>query len=178
MVYATLSSKMVDLFRSMIGNELVSYECAIQNNEIYGNLRINTTGGAVEVVNEVQELPFFDGCEDLSCFRCYKAPTDKPFVPFCDELVSVIPVSDKISGIEIVRDVVRVNGYKYEIAFDMAIIIKCQTRTIIFSRGWHFSEVISVLSDAAEVYPVANIVSDWENDGDNHVTVDRTIMPI
>ena len=50
MVYATLSGKMVDLLRSMIGNELVSYECAVQNNEIYGNLRINTSGGAVEVV--------------------------------------------------------------------------------------------------------------------------------
>lgn len=178
MVYATLSGKMVDLLRSMIGNELVSYECAVQNNEIYGNLRINTSGGAVEVVNEVQELPFFDGCEDISFFRCCEAPTDKPFVSFCDEPVSVVPVSDKISEIEIVRDVVRVNDGNYEIAFDMAIIIKCQTRTIIFSRGWHFSEVISVMSDTAEVYPVANVVSDWENDGDNQVTVDRTIMPI
>ena len=68
--------------------------------------------------------------------------------------------------------------HENKVAFDMAIIIKCQTRTIIFSRGWHFSEVISVMSDTAEVYPVANVVSDWENDGDNQVTVDRTIMPI
>ena len=80
MVYATLSSEMLDLLRGMIGNELVSYECAVQNNEIYGNLRINTSGGAVEVVNEVQKLPFFDGCEDISFFRCCEASTDKPNV--------------------------------------------------------------------------------------------------
>ena len=73
MLYATLSDEMLDLLRSMIGNELVSYECAVQNNEIFGNLRINTSGGAVEVVNEVQELPFFDGCEDISFFRCCEA---------------------------------------------------------------------------------------------------------
>ncbi len=178
MVYATLSSEMLDLLRSMIGNEFVSYECAVQNNEIYGNLRINTSGGSVEVINEVQELPFLDGCEELSFFRCCEAISGSVFQPFCVEPASVIPVSERISEIEVVRDIVRVNDGSYEIAFDMAIVIKCQTRMIIFSRSWHFSEVISVKSDIADVYPVASAVSDWENDGDNHVTVDRAIIPV
>ena len=178
MVYATLSSKMVDLLRSMIGNEFLSYECAVQNDEIYGNLRINTSGGSVEVINEVQELPFLDGCEELSFFCCCEANRESGFQPFCVEPVSIIPVSERISGIEVIRDIVCVNNGNYEIAFDMAIVIKCQTRTIIFSRSWHFSEVISVKSDIADVYPVESVVSDWENDGDNHVAVDRVIIPV
>jgi hypothetical protein len=176
MVCVTFSDDMISILRNMVGQTLRGMECAINKGEVYGNLRLITDSCAVEISNAVQACPFFDSVDDLSGFQCTVSDPKQMFKPFCVEPFTRREYDDRILNVEIVRDLVCVNDGEYEIEMDTAIVICCEKRNLVISRGWYFSEVLTVSEDRERVYSVNSVRQDWENDGDNRVTVKRQTL--
>lgn len=176
MVYATLNEEMIKLLRNLKFSDLISYEGAKTHNTFYGNLRINTDKGSIELSNIKKTMPFFDITEDIACFECKVSNPEVKFKPYCIEPFEVFKIDGKIENIEIINDVVDVNDGEYEISFDRAIIFRTNKGDIMFSRDIWFSEVITMNEndDYDTIYPIDDVVETWSNDGDNKVNVIRT----
>ena len=181
MVKAKFSSEMLKLIKEMVGKVFYSYECGtVVLDEVYGNLRINLDNFAIEILNEVNEMPFYDSTEDISYFTCEKKSLSKSFKPYCGETSEKHLINDTILAVYIVDDTISINNGEYDINFDMAIIIETSKHKYMFSRGWFFSEsiVISVDKKLDDVYPVGRVVEDWSDEGDNLVKVVRSIKQL
>ena len=181
MVKAKFSNKMIDILKSMVGNIFSSYEYGdMFPNEAFGNLQINLKDFSVELFNEVQELPFYDLTEDISCFKCIKKSLTELFEPYCKEPSQKYSVNEKILSVFIVDDSISINDGEYDINFDMAVIIETSQHKYIFSRGWFFSETINISIDEKfdDIYPIGKVIEDWSDEGENNVTVVRNIRKL
>ena len=60
--------------------------------------------------------------------------------------------------------------------FDQAIIIRTETKVIMFSRDIWFSEDITISEhdDYNSIFPISQVVDSWSDDGENKVNVIRT----
>ena len=74
------------------------------------------------------------------------------------------------------NDSIYLNDGEFEISFDQAIIIKTETKTIMFSRSAWFSEDISIdeHDDYDSIYPVSDERELFENEDTNKVKITRT----
>lgn len=180
MVYATLNEDMIELLKNLKLSNLISYECAITYNTVYGNLRINTDKYSVELSNIEKEMPFFDITEDIACFECKISDPSIKFKPYCIEPFEVFEIGEKIEDVEVINDVIDVNDGEYEISFDRAIIFRTDKRNIMFSRNIWFSEVITISEnvDYDAIYSIDEVVEAWSNDGENKVNVIRKIRKL
>ena len=177
MIKAKFSSEMLKILKGMVGKDLCSYECGnMVPNEAYGNLRINLNDFAIEILNEVNELPFYDSTEDISYFTCQKKSLRKSFKPYCEEPSEKHLINENVLSVHIIEDNISINDGEYDISFDMAIIIETNKHKYVFSRGWFFSETIDISVDKEfdDVYPISRVVEDWSDEGDNKVNVIRT----
>ncbi|MBQ8248744.1 MAG: hypothetical protein IJY93_02520 [Clostridia bacterium] len=178
MVKAKFSTEMLKIIKSMVGRVFCSYERGnTVSNEAYGNLQINSDNFAIEILNEVKELPFYDSTEDISCFTCKKKALSEHFKPYCEEPSEKHLINEKILAVSIIEDSISINNGEYDVAFDMAIIVETNEHKYTFSRGWFFSETIdiSVDKDFDNIYPISRVVEDWSDEGENKVSVIRTI---
>lgn len=180
MVYATLTGDMIELLKQLKFSNFVSYECGKINNTAYGNLRINTDKGSVELSNIEREIPFFDITEEVACFECKVSDPSTEFKPYCLEPFETFEVSGTIKSIEIINDTINVNDGEYEISFDRAIIIKTENGVIMFSRDIWFSEVITISDNENydSIYPVDEVIDAWSEQGVNKVDVIRTVRKL
>ena len=178
MINAKFSQEMVSIIKDMIGNTFCSFECGdITQNEVYGNFQVNLNDFSVEFLNEAQEIPFYDLIEEVSFFTCKRKKVNDTFVPYCAEPVRKYEINEKVLSVEIVNDCVSVNEGEYEISFDMAIIIKTNRHIYTFSRGWFFSETITISVDKEfdRIYPIEKVIEDWSDSGENRAIVKRTV---
>lgn len=177
MIKAKFSSEMLKIIKSMVGKVFCSYECGnMVPDEAYGNLQINLDDFAIEILNEVKELPFYDSTEDISYFTCEKKSLNESFKPYCEEPSEKHLINENILSVYIIEDSISINGGEYDINFDMAIIIETNKHKYVFSRGWFFSETIDIAVDKEfdDIYPISRVVEDWSDDGENKVNVIRT----
>lgn len=176
MVYATLNDDMLKLLKTLKFSAFISYECAKTHNTTYGNLRINTNKGSIELSNIEREMPFFDITEDVACFECKVSNPAIEFKPYCIEPFEVFKIGGKIKNIEVVNDVIEVNDGEYTISFDRAIIFRTDKINIMFSRDIWFSEVITINEhdDYDSVYSIDEVIEAWSDEGENKVNVIRT----
>lgn len=176
MVYAALNDNMISLLKNLKGAKFISYECAKTYNTAYGNLRINTDKGSLELSNIEKTLPFFDIEEDIACFECKISNPNVEFKPYCIEPFGVFKIGETIESIEIINDIVNVNQGEYQISIDRAIIIKTDKGIIMFSRGIWFSEEIGICEndDYDGKYSIDEVIEVWSNQGENIVSVNRT----
>ena len=72
MVQARFSYEMRNALRNMVGHRFIAYEYGedASPNTAYGNVRLNTDNGDVEIRCEERPLPFFGETEDVACFAC------------------------------------------------------------------------------------------------------------
>ena len=72
------------------------------------------------------------------------------------------------------EDTVHINN-DCEICFSSAVIIRTQMRNYMFYRTYQYNEniFISDSDDYNIVYPIHNVIEDWNNDGENQVSVER-----
>ena len=181
MIRAKFTDEMIEIIRSMIGRCFCTYECGnMVSNEAYGNLQINLDDFAIEFLNEIKELPFFDSTEDISFFTCEKKSLSKKFKPYCEEPTTRHLINENILSVYIVEDCISINGGEYDINFDMAVIIETENHKYIFSRGWFFSETIDISVDEEfdDIYSISKVVEDWADEGENKVNVVRTIKKL
>lgn len=180
MVYATLNEDMVDLLKNLKFSTFISYECEKTFDSAYGNLRINTDKGSIEVTNFEKTMPFFDIEEEIACFECKISEPNTEFKPYCIVPSEIYEIGQNIVGIEIINDFISVNDGEYEISFDRAIIFKTDKEAIMFSRGIWFSEVITISKndDYDNIYSIDEVIEAWSNEGDNKVNVHRSIRQL
>ena len=176
MVNASLNKNMLCLLKKLKSSKFISYECAKNHSSAYGNLRINTDNGSIEITNIEKTMPFFDIEEDVTSFECEISDSYAEFKPYCIEPFEAFEVGEIITGIEIINDEINVNDGEYEISFDQAIIIRTEKQTIMFSRDIWFSEVITIFDNDNydAFFPVEQAIDAWSEDGENDVTVIRT----
>lgn len=177
-VKAKFSSEMLKNIKDMVGKVFFSYECGnMVLDEVYGNIQINLDNFSIEILNETNEMPFYDLMEDISYFTCKKKSLNKSFRPYCGEKSEKHMINDTIMAVYIVDDNISINNGEYDIDFDMAIIIETSKHKYTFSRGWFFSETINISVDKEfdEVYPISKVVEDWSDEGYNQVKVIRNI---
>ena len=177
MVEIRFTQAMKDILRGIKGKQLVSLEYGKDpvDNSIYGNFRLYIDDYAIDVTNEVKPLSFFDGIEDISGFTCCKTEKDVPFKPIAESDCQIIPVEEKITGIEIVTDEIDVNHSEYRICFDTALIIRTTSKILMFTREIWFSEVItfSQHDDYGSVIPIQEVAESWSSEGEYSVEVKR-----
>ncbi len=174
---AKFTNEMIEIIKTIKGKTFCSYDCAKFLDEAYGNIRINLNDFSIEFLNETKETHFWDSFEDISCFSCKKVDINSTFKPYCDEDFQNYSINEKIQQIQIISDTISINNKEYEISFDMAVIINTEKHNYIFSRGWFFGEVISINVDKNydEIYPVKQVIDDWDDDGKNNVAVSRCV---
>ena len=176
MVNASLNKNMLCLLKKLKSSKFISYECAKNHSSAYGNLRINTDNGSIEITNIEKTMPFFDIEEDVTSFECEISDSYAEFKPYCIEPFEAFEVGEIITGIEIINDEINVNDGEYEISFDQAIIIRTEKQTIMFSRDIWFLEVITIFDNDNydEFFSVEQAIEAWSEEGKNDVKVIRT----
>lgn len=178
MVYAVFTDEMRRLLRSMQGKRLLRYEWAEEpysRHEAYGNLRLDLEDGAIEIENLQKPVPVFDIIDDMSCFSCRREKAGTPFAPYCPDPMRSCPVGERVTAIELVRDEVNVDHGAYEVAFDMALILRLERQVLMLARDVWFSESIAILphDDYDRHCPTRKVMESWENE-QYAVTVRRT----
>lgn len=175
---AVINHEMTAMLRELIGQMFLSYDYAsFFEEQVYGNLKINTEKFSIELRNEIEKFPFYDTVEDISCFSCKKRLPEEPFTPYSQgEPIAKKEIHEKIRSVQIVNDTINVNQGEYQCSFDMAVIIHTTEHRYIFSRGWFFGETIDVNVDRRfdDIYSIQQVIDDWSNDGENEVVVKRS----
>lgn len=84
-------------------------------------------------------------------------------------------MGERVTAIELVRDEVNVDHGAYEVAFDMALILRLERQVLMLARDVWFSESIAILphDDYDRHYPTRKVMESWENE-QYAVTVRRT----
>ena len=177
MVKAIMTDEMRSILTGIIGSQLISYETEKEPSfsRVYGNLRINTSVGSIEVSNEEQVFPFFDDSEDMTCFSCVKVDPMIPFEPAVITDTQIIEVNNTITGVDIISDIIDINQGEYQITFDAAIIIHMGNDALMLARDTWFSELITIADndDYDQVFSIDEVKEVWSNDGDYNVSVQR-----
>ena len=176
MIYVTLNNNMEIMLKNIKGSKFISYECGKIFGNVYGNLRINTDKLSVEITNLQRTTPFFDTEEEVAGFKCKLVDGNSTFKPYCEEPFETFDVGETINDVEIINDAICINDGEFEIAFDQAIIIRMETKIIMFSRDIWFSEDITISEhdNYNSIFPISQVVDSWSDDGANKVNVTRT----
>lgn len=182
MLYATFTKEMKGLLRSMVGKTMKSYEgdfCGTKR--VYGVCRIHLGRFSIELQNEVQGMPFFEGEEDIPVFTCRMIGENDPFWPETQgaETLSYM-VDEKIREVDIATDVIRVNTDEYEITIDHALIIKTDRHCYSFYKDWMYGETINIVvtDSEPELYPIEKVKEEWSDQGEDRISVRRTVQPL
>lgn len=180
MIDATLSKNMITILKGFKFSKFISYECGKIFDSAYGNLRINTDKGSIEITNFQRTMPFFNTEEEVTCFECKKVDASTEFKPYCEEPFAIYNVEKEITSIEILNDYININDNEYVISFDQAIIFRIENDVIMFSRDAWFSENITISDndDYNKIFPVDAAIELWSDEGDNQVRIDRTIKKL
>lgn len=177
MIRATMNDEMRSILKGIIGTQLISYETEKDPSfsRVYGNLRINTSAGSIEIANEEQDFPFFDETEDMTCFSCVKANPNIPFEPAVVTDTQVIDVNNTITSVDIISDTIDVNHGEYQITFDAAIVVHMGDEVLMLARDTWFSELITIVDkdDYDQIFSIDDVKEAWSNDGDYDVDVQR-----
>lgn len=183
MINVQFTKQMKERIKSLKGKRFVSYsmddDCFADRS--YCKIRITTDDFCLEIMNEVQAFPFIQGSiddtEEMSCFSCQEKSLGSKYEPYLEGVkYKEIEVNETICEVSIVSDVITIEQEKYDICFDMAIIIKTESHTYTFYRQWYYDEYIFIGKDVDfdSVYSIDDVRTSWDNDGEYAVTVERT----
>ena len=77
-----------------------------------------------------------------------------------------------------VRDTIEINANHENAVFDMAIVIRTDKNTYMIARDWQYSELIHIYNheNYDDVYPVSEVIDNWNNFGEYSVNVKRTVV--
>lgn len=179
MVELRFTDEMRQILSSMKGKLFKSYQGAPLHVDGYvlffGSVRVNLGRKAIDITNQLEPVDFFSGKDDLSCFRCESIDKSSPFDQYITGPLMEFMVDERIQSVSIVTDRIRVQNNGYEIELDTALVIQTECGFYTFTRDWYFEENITVNFDKSKavVYEIDKVKEDWENCGENKVTVER-----
>lgn len=163
--------------KSMVGSNISSIDIGDSEKEFnrsYGKMRINFNDGSLDVNNIESPTDILGEMDDISFFT-FEMNNKDHFRPYMDEKASQIKIDEKIIDISIITDKIDIDG-KYELEFDEAIIVKTPQNSWMIYREWQYSELIHITNNKGydEVYPICDVIENWNNYGEYNVKVVRT----
>jgi len=179
MIEARLTSEMKEVLKRLKGVAFVGYSAT----EFYagetvhdGKIYLRVGDGTIKISNEEKEIPWFKNkdtsdWEEIFSFSCTET---------IEEGEQKISLKETIEKVKIITDYIKIPQKNYEIALDMAVIIVTEAHRYIISRGWHFEESLDINVDKNfdEIYPVAQILEEWNNFGEWEVEVNRVVQEL
>lgn len=187
MVEMIFSPEMKELLGRMRGKVFKSYEGDIRKewNVTGYPLRVNLGSFAVDISCAEKEV---DGWRDLfeydppTCLTCVEASLDSSFLADHHRTVHAYLVNERITGVEVINDVIEVDGIA-EATVDTALVIRTKDKVYTFSRAIWFSDLIdvNVSSDVVIPYTVEQCEGDWSDDpeeGEAVAKVTRTTVKL
>lgn len=175
---------MIQILKHMIGMRFLSYEKdGVTDGQSYCVLRLNLDGKSILLKNEDEEIAMLSDDnirEEAARFSCSEIDPDEPFVGLVDDVKTIkYETNEIVKNVQIITDVITGSHKDMNIMIDMAIVIKTETHTYIFSKSetW-FDEMIYINTDKDfdKICPIQKVIDMWNNDGKLEVEVNRTIM--
>ncbi|MBQ8375272.1 MAG: hypothetical protein IJX98_06865 [Clostridia bacterium] len=177
MIKAGFTTEMKNILKKLKGAEFICYSASkfhagetVHDGVIY----IHANNVSIKVSNEEMQIPWFNHkelntIEDIFVFHCEET--------FEKARKNVVFVQEKIEEMELIADCVKIPKEEYEITLDMALIIITKAHRYVLSRGWYFGESLSIDVDKNydEIYPIKQVVEEWNNFGEWEVKVNRVI---
>ena len=162
------------ILKELKGNKL---EKICYNEPICGSVKLICSNFAIIIFNEMHEANFIDENEEVTYFTITKENKDYDFRYFKDDdTTQVIDINEKVSSVKVVNDLINYNN-KYEISYDIAIIIKTDKHSYTISRDWFYMESmeISIDKDIDDILDRDTIIEQYRGESvEIPVTINRT----
>lgn len=178
---------MTQMLHSMIGRRFLSFERDTSaEGQSYCVVRLNFDNTSLLLKNEEEEIATFEDnvapYEEAAKFTC---TISNPNQPFPSGLVGVAikkhVVDELVVSVAIVSDTIQCVEHGMNIVIDMALIIRTENHTYIFSKShvW-FDEVIyiNIDKDMDDICPLPSDLNLWDNDGEWNVTIERSVRAL
>ena len=187
MVELKFTKEMLGLLSRLKGEILLSHsydkdkerivrpECYIPSD--FWKIRLYTTMGDIDLINEQNVHPWFGDIEDIAGFSCNMVKPGERFAPLSETPNGIQPVNKRIVGIEIINDVIVITNRNYSLSFDQALIFRFEDGSVLmFSRDVWFSEEITITwhDDYDKLFSIEELTETLNNEGDDQVEVTRT----
>ena len=184
----TLTNEMLELLSQAKGKMLKSYEYFhdAPENYAFGSVRLNFARYSIDVDNYEEGFSVFGRVEDVPRFTCVKVNRKDPFGAFdpaLEKKTRVYLVDERVEGVQVVRDEVRVtrdDGTGEHLLVDQALRVFTPRTVLTFWRDWFYSEVIRIDAgpEPCEIMPVEKVKYDWGDEGEDPTEVTRTIIEL
>lgn len=177
-------NKMTQMLQGVVGKRFLSFERDTSvEGQSYCTARLNFDDISILLKNEEEEIAIFEDdvvpYEEAAKFTCSISDPNQPFASGLDGVaVKKHIVDELVMSVAIASDTIQCIDHGVNIIIDMALIIRTENHTYIFSKShvW-FDEVISINIDRNidDICPLLSDLNLWNNDGAWNVTVKRTV---
>ena len=155
--------EMVNILSDIVGKNIEEIRYDSDNQTGFGNIAITIENKIIEIYN-IEDMNGFDEDYESSHFGCRYV--DK-FVPIVNNVeIKTLPINEKVKSISIITDQIDIDSQDYHIEYDMALEITTDNHKYVISRGYYYSEIItiSIDKDINEIYPTSKVIEDWQDD--------------
>ncbi len=157
------NEEMIKILENQINKkiECIIYEDSSGDNMCFGNLAIKIDGKLIEISN-YEDMEGWDEEYESAHFAC-KYVDD--YIPCVNNVeTKIINIDEIIQEINIIYDEIDDEFHKFN--YDMAIEILTEQHKYVISRGYYYSEImtISVDKEMDEIYPVSQVIEDWQDE--------------
>ena len=179
MVKAILNDEMIQALSGLKGGILENIEGTFDNDEVFGNVRINTSQGCIDLECTPKTERYFDTEEDLCYFSCLLADKEQKFNPYIKRKAKKKIIKEKIENINLIRATIELPKNNYAIEIDQAIEIKMPKNTILFIIQGCFTENIQIAMNEVldDIYPISKVIEFWSEDGEQAI-VKRIVIEV
>jgi hypothetical protein len=166
------------LLKEIINKNIISIN---YTEPTYGNIKIDFDDYSIIISNVMHQANLIGDDEEITYFTLNKIDKTEKFDFFLDDAqIHHIEVNEKIESICIVNDIINYND-KYEVSYDMAIILKTNRHEYIVSRDWFYMETMAINIDKSidDIIQKNQIIENYRGeDSSVKVTIARTIDQI
>lgn len=176
MIEARFTNKMKDILKSLKGCDFVGYSVTefYEGKTVHdGKIYLHVADRIIKIFNKGKQIPWFQtkdlsDLEEIFSFACAET---------FEQGKQKNVVKETIKKVSIITDYIKIPQENYEIVLDMAVLIETEAHRYIISRGWQFEECLDMNIDKKydEVYPVEQVVEEWNNFGEWEVNIKRDI---
>lgn len=189
MIDTTFSEQEISLLHNIINHSIQAITSTEPDawNYIYGNVCLGFDNIILELNNEEENIPFYDGQEDIALFKLKQLSPAETFYPLViNSPIVTTKLNQKVEEIIIVEDEITTKNSHGELLYAIksvtAIVFKTAQQYITFGREWFFSENISYNKGASyldKIYPISNVIENWTDaESDINANCQRTFLTI
>ncbi len=157
------NNKMIDMLSNIIGKTLKEIKYDENDCTGFGNIALVIDDKILEISNR-EDMEGFDDEYESSHFTCSYV---EEFIPIVNKKdINTMSINELIKEVSIISDLIDIDSQDYHIDYDMAIEIVTNQHKYVISRGYYYSEIITISVDKEmdEIYPISKVIEDWQDD--------------